>query len=352
MASRGKLDGLRRPRACMATAALLLAASLVSPVAAQSPTPTPAESSTAVAPITVVGRQKITEANVGPIVAHFVDQHAARDKKTGLLVRAPPSGVCPSTQGLSPAFDAFVTARIIEVAKTVQAPVAKDAKCTPNVEVMFTEAPQALVDDLAKRSGGGFLGVRYLGEEHALSRVTRPIQAWYMTGTVSDVHPEATRLVDSGNVDSIPTGIAGGFQPSRPADFGPPADAVTDHAYWPSPFSGTGSHFAPRHSSQFTNVLIVADLNKLDGREIGPMADYIAMLALAQAKSLDACNTLPSILDMLAAGCPDRPAPPAMTDSDIAFLKALYAADLTRTVDSGRFHVEQAMAKDVLAPKP
>jgi hypothetical protein len=330
-------------------AAMLLALGLSPPASAQ----TQPEPRTTVAPVTVTAKLKPEE--LKSVVAHFVDQHAALDKKTGLLVRAAPSGICVTTQGLSDAYDAFVTRRIAEVARSVGAPVDKDPRCKPNVEVIFTDRPQALVDDLLKSSGGSFLGVRYAGEEHTLSRVTRPIQPFYETGTRQDLHPEATHMVDDslstdhdGDIKTGPSGL----QPTRPSDYLPPAKATADEANGPQPFGSTGSRFAARHSSQFMNVLIVADLGKLDGRENGPMSDYIAVLALSQPRSLDTCNVLPSILDLLAAGCQDRPAPQAATDSDTAFLKALYASDITTSGETGRYHVQEAMAKGVVAAKP
>ena len=319
------------------------AASLSTAALAQSPsrpgTASPSQNSVGV--VVVTGKRKASDATVRTVIAPFVSLHAARDRKTGMLVRVPPSGVCPIALGLSPAFNAFVTARIFAVAKSVRAPVAKAGECQPNVEIVFTEAPQDLVDRLAKRSGDEILGFHYVGESRALSRVTRPIQAWYMTGTVSAAPAEATRVIDV---------IA--LQPRRLADGANPSEAVVDRAYWPDPYSGTGSRMSPRHNSQLVNVLIVADLGKLDGREIGPISDYVAMLALSQVRSLDACNTLPSILDMLAAGCQSRPAPEALTDSDTAFLKALYTSDLSTSGDSGSYRVEHAMAKDIVAGDP
>jgi hypothetical protein len=56
--------------------------------------------------------------------------------------------------------------------------------------------------------------------------------------------------------------------------------------------------------------------------EIGSIADYISMLALTQLNSLDTCQQLPSIVNMLAPGC-DRKSN-ALTDSDTAYLRGLY----------------------------
>jgi hypothetical protein len=95
----------------------------------------------------------------------------------------------------------------------------------------------------------------------------------------------------------------------------------------------TGSLIPGRRVSSIMNVLIVADANKVAGQEIGPITDYIAMLALSEPRSLDDCNTLPSILDLMSDGCNGREKPKGLTDSDIAYLKGLYVADLGATTN-------------------
>jgi len=53
--------------------------------------------------------------------------------------------------------------------------------------------------------------------------------------------------------------------------------------------------------------------------------DYIALLALAQINSLDKCQALPSVMNLLASGC--APAETAITANDLGYLKAVYAAN-------------------------
>ena len=300
-----------------------------------------ASAQTTVGAVTVVGKKALDKDAIKTVIAPFVKQHAARDRKSGLLVRAPPSGVCPLTLGLSPAFNAFVTARIVAVASEAGSAVQTVGQCQPNVEVVFTEDPQDLVNALGKKTGGAILGFHFVGERRALIQVSRPIQAWYMTGTVSSTPAYAARVID-----------VSGLQPDIPPLTAGPAAAVIDDAYSPNPYTGTGSRFAPDHSSQIVNVLIVADLGKLDGWQIGPISDYVAMLSLSQPRSLDACSPLPSILDMLASECHGRLAPQALTESDAAFLKALYTADISTSGDRASYRIEHGMAKDIAAAKP
>ena len=157
----------------------------------------------------------------------------------------------------------------------------------------------------------------------------RPIQAWYVTGTRDDPKAPGQTLNMDTTTDSAHHGIR------------------IDRAYGQGPWTGTGSHIRPRTASDIVNTLIIVDLNREGGEEIGPVADYITLLALSQPASLDDCNDLPSILDLMSSGCKGRAAPTALTDSDMAYLKALYAADITTSAASGEEHVSVGMTKDL-----
>ena len=198
--------------------------------------------------------------------------------------------------------------------------------------MLFTAEPQAVVDALAQRTRGEILGFHFVHEQESTVRVVRPIQAWYLTGVTQVSSAQDKRIERNGDVDSNHSRV------------------LVESAYGPGPDSGTGNLVPPENHSQFINVLIVADTGRLAGHEIGPISDYVAMLAMAQAQTLDACAKLPSILHLMAPGCPGRVAPDALTDSDLAFLTALYASDLSRTGAFARTAVSRQMAKDLSAP--
>ena len=71
----------------------------------------------------------------------------------------------------------------------------------------------------------------------------------------------------------------------------------------PPTYASTGNHINDGMRSGFNHILIVIDSTKVAGQKIVPLADYISMLALTQLNSLDACQQLPSIVNMLAADC-------------------------------------------------
>jgi hypothetical protein len=310
--------------------ALLLA--LLAAGRASAQTPPPAAAPNEVSPVTVTGKRKIDETTIRTIIAPFVALHAAPSRKTGLLVRIPHTGVCPITLGLPDAYGDFVDRRIREVAERVGAGVDPEG-CPPNVQVIFTADPQGVVNGLSRRTGGAILGVHLWRDTATIVHVTRPIQAWWVTGVVND---------SKGTNASI-------IQPDGRQDT---HSVSVDSAYGPGMFTGTGTHLPPRNAGQIVNALIVVDTRKLAGRPIGPVADYVAALALSQARSLETCSKLPSILDLFADDCPDSARPQALTESDFSFLKALYTSDISTSGARGRDQVQRKMANDLPAQPP
>jgi hypothetical protein len=249
---------------------------------------------------------------IDTVVSQFIDVHAKPNRKTGQYMRDDAGPVCPETFGMPQAFNAFVNARVLAVAASVGARTVSTG-CKPNVEILFTDQPAALVKSIAERTRGAILGMHYVHETPRLLEVTHPIQAWYVSGTRYDDVPIAPVASVDMSGDTHSTGTQ---------------TAIPDSAYRRGPEAITlGSRIPARRVSSIVNVLIVADINKLAGHEIGPVSDYIAMLALSQPRSLDECNALPSILDLMA-NCDGRQKTETLTAGDMAYLKGLYAADL------------------------
>jgi hypothetical protein len=267
-------------------------------------------------PETVVVTGQRSAQDVDTIVSQFIDVHAAKNRKTGQYMRDV-RPICPVTLGMPPAFNAFVTARVRAVAIQVGAKTGDAGTCTPNVEILFTDEPEAVVKSLAARTNGVILGMHFVHETPRLMMITHPIQGWYVTGS----------RYDESSIEPVSTVDRQGN--SKPADDKKPA---VDDAYYNAPERTLlGSKIPMRRLSAIANVLIVADTKKVAGQEIGPIADYITMLSLSQPSSLDECNEIPCILDLMASGCDTRAKPAALTDSDMAYLKGLYAADLGAT---------------------
>jgi hypothetical protein len=302
--------------------------------AQSTPTSEPnATSPTAVESLTVVAPRNYESPRVEAL--DFVSSHSAPTRMLGQLARwADP--ICPVTIGLSPGVDAFVSGRIAEIATEVGGPNSKRPGCKPNLEVLFTSDPQALVDKVARKQGE-ILGYHEASEARAISRVRHPIQAWYLTGVENDKGQRSVDVSENKMASELAvTQMNGGLQAMEQLSRSPPGCP--------------GSHFTQCRSGLFVNVLIVADAKALDGRPIGPIADYIGLLALSQSASLDGCDTLPSILDLLSSGCGSRGKPDQLTDADTAYLKALYRTNLDTNLSVEKNQIADNMARSQSSP--
>jgi len=256
------------------------------------------------------------ELNGPEMVAKFVKSFIAPTRLTGKIARWE-SGICPRTVGQQPARAQYVTQRLKDIAATVEAPVNDKEGCTPNIEIVFTTTPQELLDNVREHDADYLGYAESSAEREKLALVTRPIQAWYTTQT-KDLRGSGS--IDSGrsrgagtsmsNFTYIPCVGCLGTNPA-PIDLGDAKFA-----------SVSGNRVADGMRSVLYHVLIVVDPRKLPDYETGRVADYIAMLALTQLNSLDTCQQMPSIVNMLAPACERKP--DSISEEDLAYLRGLY----------------------------
>jgi hypothetical protein len=252
--------------------------------------------------------QELAGNSLDAFIEHHATTHYVNTSTTGNLARwrGGRQSVCPLTAGLSPGYNAFVTARVRAIAAFVGAPVQSDPQCKANVQILFTSDPEKKMDAVRAWATGTAFRNKYAGGMGDLIafQSDHAIQGWYLTTNagsavlntdvslvglnVLPIWPQITqKYVGSGNLG---TRLGGG--------------------------SGSGSGIGI--------VILVIDTTKVVGDTIGAIADYLAMLTLSVAQSPDHCDPLPSVLDLMASSCSAREMPAAMTAGDLAFLKALY----------------------------
>ena len=268
--------------------------------------------------LTVTAPQKPTPL-VNP-ASQFVRSHVP-ENRAGQLSRFRDK-VCVNVVGLPAAYDAFIAKRILKLVAQVAAPIDHSARCTPNVNVIFSPNPQAQLDDIAKRREI-LMGFHWLAQMTQLATFDRPIQSWYLTRSVG---------TDGRSVLELNHG-------STFMDGGPGAPPVS--------IGGTvvgraGSRLGDDQSSELVHSLILVDANKVAEAKIGAVADYIALLALSRWQGLERCNTVPTILNLMADGCAEAP-PETATPSDLALLSALYAVDPRETGSQQRMSIATRM---------
>jgi len=319
---------------------LLLVMAAAAPGAmAQPASHTPvSNASTATESVTVTGIKDVEKA-----VTDFVGVTTVPTRMANRMARWR-DGVCPITAGVRPEAVKFVTQHVKDIAALVGAPVNNRKSCQPNIEIVFTTTPQLLADNI-RVLHPLLLGYHDNDRQAArMANITHPIQAWYSTAT-SDLRGQA-------QIDGMRTGgvtMDMGFTPG--AGGGGPQSSATGTVSMNMPgarvVNVTGGRLSDGVASEFNHVVVVVEPAKLLDHEIGTVADYIALLALSQTQQPDNCQELPTILNVLVAGCS---APPqALTTVDLAYLRALYKVTSTANFNGQRGEMVYQMGK-TLAP--
>ena len=262
-------------------------------------------------PISPVENVVVTGTKSPEALQDFVGAVAAPTRLAGKLARWEVP-VCPIVMGLNPKAVQFITRRMRAVAAGAGAPVNNDPKCRPNIQVVFTTVPQDLVSNIRQKQGdllGYFDTLKQLDQ---MVTVTRPIQAWYMTAT-EDVRGNV-------QIDTARTmGMEFSLGPNVPPVWQPQARA----------YATMSSHLGDGLRANLHHITIIADPTKLLDYEMGPVADYISMLALSQMVTPDRCQSLHTITNLLADACPRIPG--GLSDIDLGYLRGLYHMNAERS---------------------
>ena len=252
----------------------------------------------------------------------FVISHAKQTALVGKIARWK-TGICPLTIGLPEKFSHYISQRILRVALDTGAPLSKDEPCRPNVLVLATPEPQKLLDFVrAKRPA--LLGFHYRPQAERIATMKLPIQGWYST---------ATEDFDGFVMADLPSGDLGYGVMSAFGNI--PRLRVS------------GSRTGDGLKSEFTTAIIVVDTTKIAGQEVGPLADYVAMLALSQGQYYDSCQNLPTITNLMAADCAPEMKPTAITDVDMTYLRGLYKMAPDGNYQGERGSIAYEMKKDL-----
>ncbi len=280
----------------------------------------------------------VTATKSREVLDKFAKAFTTPTKLTGKIARWE-SGICPVAVGQKPQFTAFVTARVKVIAAAVAAPVSNDKSCTPNIEIVFTTTPQELLDKIRKDDPDylGYAESSALREK--LATVTHPVEARYATETI-DLN--GMRRIDSAR--RLGTGIT----MSNFSAFAMPSSGTAnrDPIYLPDATYArvTGNHIDSGSKSGFNHIIIVIDSKKLAGQSFISLADYIAMLALTQLNSLDTCQQLPSVVNMLAPDCDQKV--DGITKTDLAYLRGLYKMGSGKSLVFQQNDIADQMVKD------
>jgi hypothetical protein len=301
--------------------------------------------------------ESVTVTQTREAIAKFIKAFAKPTRLVGKLARWE-TPICPVSMGVKDAANDFVTRRIREVAGEVGARVDAGEKCKPNIEVFFTKAPQALMEDI-RQNYSGYIGYYDNRDERdRLTTFTRPIQVLYSTAT-RDLRGQINidtgmRRGGRGVTIILPCamtgdGLAGGSFAAPGASGMPILSPKLCTRYMPNAIKAnvTGSRIGDGLRSSFEHVIIVVDPRQVAGQELGAVSDYIALLALTQLTPPDGCVSLPSIANLLAPGCGEPVK--GLTTGDMAYLRGLYRMDASAFLGGQKsaisWEMEQALGE-------
>jgi hypothetical protein len=208
--------------------------------------------------------------------------------------------VCLNVYGLSAPSKIFVERRIREIAVQVGAPVNRSDPCEPNVTIAFTPDPAATLKSIADVRPYLVQGVGLICSR---VRESLPVQAWY-TNMMQNAYG-ATRII--------------------------PGCGGSDDIYYTS-----NSLFAEAASMsrledglrrKLGAVTIIVDTRAVMGMPLGALADYFAMLTLAEGRPGRSCKEVESIANLMFKDCEPGLSPKQISDNDIKMLTALYSVD-------------------------
>jgi hypothetical protein len=197
--------------------------------------------------------------------------------------------VCPHVYGLTPAAAFVIEHRIKEIGDKVGAPVDHADPCIPDIGIIFTADPQATLDSIAKKAPW-----LVVSSTRRLT-VTRPVETWYAS-FIRDYN--GSLRFDQAWEDSGADG-----PPWVPANI---------------------SRIFTGQTAEMGAITVLVDLKAVTGLPLGALADYVALQTLSQSQPGSRCQPVPSIANLMLAGCEAANHTTALSEVDIALLTGLY----------------------------
>ena len=214
--------------------------------------------------------------------------------------------VCPLVAGLPKAFGEFILRRISRAALDARAPLAGKV-CRPNLYVVATGEPDLFLKKWWARNPRMYDRRHGLLPLRSFLESSRPVRVWYNgalgCGSGAPVNPGTSEWTFAQQVQVVGGGSS---------TFAPGAPTCTD---------GIDTHLSYADTESLSSAIIVIDLRRLKQTNIGQLADYIALVGLADVRLDVDPNAAPSILRLFTA---HASAPPGLTRWDRALLYSLY----------------------------
>ncbi len=195
--------------------------------------------------------------------------------------------VCPFAGGLSGDANAFVSARLREVAEDAGYRAAA-AKCKPNILILFSSEPAAMLKAALASRKLILPGISPVEQRRLLSD-SGPVRWWRRIGSAAVINETPS----SGGVNQPPE------------------------------LKGVNSRILQSTQGVIEFVVVIIDSNKASQHSLASLADYAAFVALTPTKSSVKGTPLPSIANLFEPDVGGDRRAMALTPVDRAYLSAL-----------------------------
>jgi hypothetical protein len=228
--------------------------------------------------------------------------------------------VCPQVVGLSKEQGEFVLARLSEIARNARVPLAGET-CDPNFRIIVTAQPAPFLSKLGEEMIKADRLARSQVEKFV--SMPRPIRVWRSIGLTS---------IDGSNH----------------------IRAHGEDEYFREPSSATlPSQYGSRLNVSLVtrdieSAVVIVDATQVHALNFGQLADYIALIGLAQIDLDKDFSDAPTILDLFKTSAEVKPL--GLTEWDKALLHALYNTEQRDTTQMSQ--IESASLKQIEAATP
>jgi len=260
------------------------------PALAQSAPPTSNEAAAQAAPATVVEDVTVT-ATTRRTISEFV-RDVSEESRGGRLARWNRT-ICPANIGLQRRYAEYMNERMAAVARDAGLKVARPG-CKPDILIIVTPDVAAVLAELEGDSNGILTERRWSDERtshggsqslEAFMQSEKPVRWWHVSETVS-------------------------------AEGAPVGDNVR--------MRSSGSRVRSTVREDFMAVIVIVDANKAKGVTYQALADYVAMVSLAQLNPNVNASQVPTVLNIFDDVAAGRPPAAGLTEWDKRYLKTLY----------------------------
>jgi hypothetical protein len=214
--------------------------------------------------------------------------------------------ICVSVVGLTAEDIKIVSARLLQIASSAGAPLAR-APCQPNFIIVATSEPDRVLNAWYARDKRLFGDATpSLIHQFLEGSQSRPVRVWYN--------------IDMGRKSGMRNGH-----------------------FVPSNTRAESSAFVGNTVFDFFSIFAIIDTNRTEHTTLNQLTAYVAMAGLTHV-DLDAdLGSAPSILRLFAPSTENQPS--GLSSWDAAFLKALYQSNQTSRTQ--RFEIAERVAHDI-----